>query len=60
MRLSIGGLELRPSVWRRAFEEGAGYDSDALEDQAAGVVLGYLAQVQWGRLLFCRRVGCGV
>jgi len=44
MRLSIGGLEVRPSVWRKAFEEG-GYDSDADEDKEAGVALGYVAQV---------------
>ena len=48
MRLSIGGLEVQPSVWRKAFEEG-GYDSDAGEDRAAGVALGYVAQVRsWG------------
>ena len=44
MRLSIGGLEVRPGVWRKAFDEG-GYDSDAGEDREAGVVLGYVAQV---------------
>ncbi len=46
MRLSIGGLEIRPWVWRKAFEEGGGYDSDAAEDRAAGVALGYVAQVK--------------
>lgn len=45
MRLSIGGLEIHPWVWRKAFEEG-GHDSDAAEDRAAGVALGYVAQVR--------------
>ena len=47
MRLSIGGLEVRPGVWRKAFDEG-GYDSDAGEDREAGVALGYVAQVRAG------------
>lgn len=46
MRLSIGGLEIRPRVWRKAFEEDGGYDIDAAEDRAAGVALGYVAQVR--------------
>ena len=45
MLLTIGGLEVRPGVWRKAFEEG-GYESDAGEDRAAGVALGYVAQVR--------------
>lgn len=59
MRLSIGGLEVRPSVWRKAFDDG-GYDSDAAEDRAAGVALGYVAQVKWapGCLVFLQ-VGLG-
>ena len=48
MRLSIGGMEVKPAVWRRAFEESSGYSSDAADDDAAGVALGYVAQVRLG------------
>ena len=45
MRLSIGGLEVRPSVWRRAFEDGGGSEGEPGEDRAAAMALGYVAQV---------------
>ncbi len=44
MHLSIGGIELRPAVWRAAFEETAGADVSPSEDEAAAVALGYVAQ----------------
>ena len=47
MRLSIGGLELDPGAWRRAFEDGGSYASwEPAEDQAAAVALGYMAQAR--------------
>ena len=59
MRLSIGGLEVRPGVWRKAFDEG-GYDSDAGEDREAGVALGYVAQVWNACLRVCACVQGGL
>ncbi|KAL4854482.1 UV radiation resistance associated protein [Chlorella vulgaris] len=44
MRLSIGGLEIQPGVWRGALDGGA-YESDPSDARAAGVALGYVAQM---------------
>eukprot|EP00887_Chlorella_sp_A99_P000545 scaffold17.g545.t1 len=44
VRLSIGGLEVRPAVWRKAFDED-GYERDWEEDRAAGAALGDAAQL---------------
>lgn len=44
MRLAIGGLELHPSVWRKAIDAD-GYDWDAREDKEAGIALGFLAHM---------------
>jgi hypothetical protein len=58
MRLSIGGLEIQPGVWRGALDGGA-YESDASDDRAAGVALGYVAQVPVAYLSIPRQLpGC--
>lgn len=44
VRLSICGVELRPAVWRAAFED-VGSDITATEDEAAAVALGYVVQM---------------
>lgn len=43
--MSIGGIELRPAVWRAAFDDSSGADITAADDEAAAVALGYAAQL---------------
>jgi len=44
MRLTIGGVELNPAVWRHAFDP-EGYQWDSAQDKAAAVALGHAAHL---------------